>query len=83
MNIRQLLTGGLLALCGAWALAAGTSPERPITRVVRFVAGGSTDVLARALVPMMARYLKLSPVPFKGSVVSWVDQDSHEGSDHA
>ena len=57
MNIRQLLTVGLLALYGASALAAGVFPERPITLVVPFVAGGSTDVLARALVPVMERHL--------------------------
>ena len=60
MNIRLTVAGALLALlalASASALAAGTFPERPITMVVPFVAGGSTDVLARALVPVMEKYL--------------------------
>ncbi len=48
MNARRLLLG----LCAGMSLALGAQaayPERPITIVVPFPAGGSTDVIARAV----------------------------------
>ncbi|MDB5848539.1 MAG: putative Bug-like extracytoplasmic solute binding receptor, family, partial [Rhodoferax sp.] len=39
----------LLALCGAAQVASAAYPERPITLIVPWAAGGSTDILARAI----------------------------------
>jgi tripartite-type tricarboxylate transporter receptor subunit TctC len=53
----------LLAIASIVAIAAGTVagaavyPQRPITMVVTFAAGGSSDVLARAVAAAMARGL--------------------------
>lgn len=43
------LVAGLLAVIGFGAQAAGTYPSKPITMVVPFPAGGTTDVLARVV----------------------------------
>jgi tripartite-type tricarboxylate transporter receptor subunit TctC len=49
------LVAGVLAMFGAPALAA--YPERPVTVVVPFAAGGATDVIARLYADHMSRTL--------------------------
>lgn len=48
----------VLALASLWAIPARAGyPERPVTLLVGFDQGGSTDVLARQLAPYLARHL--------------------------
>ena len=56
MKRRTLLAGGIAApalLTATRALAAW--PERPITLIVPYPAGGGTDIVARTLAPMLER----------------------------
>ncbi|SMP57652.1 Bug family tripartite tricarboxylate transporter substrate binding protein [Noviherbaspirillum suwonense] len=57
MNARRILSALLLgsALCAS-AQAAGY-PEKPVTAVVTFPAGGSTDMIARAIGPKVGQLL--------------------------
>jgi len=48
MNIRSLLAGAVLALASTFAAAAGY-PERPVSVIVPFPPGGSSDMIARIL----------------------------------
>jgi len=58
MKRRQILMGaGSAALLGAAQPAWAAFPERPLTIVVPWAPGGSTDILARALGEQMARSL--------------------------
>ena len=54
-RIRRSLT--LLALCGFATLAAAEWPDKPITLVVPWAPGGSTDILARSLAEQLTRSL--------------------------
>jgi tripartite-type tricarboxylate transporter receptor subunit TctC len=47
MKRRILIAAAALAACGTAALAQGNWPAKPITYIVPFGAGGTTDVLAR------------------------------------
>jgi len=54
-HIRRCMT--LAALCGFAQLACAAWPEKPITLIVPWAAGGSTDILARALAEQLTRSL--------------------------
>ena len=53
--MKRLVCSILLAL--APALAAAAYPEKPITLIVAYPPGGGTDVVARAIVPFLEKYL--------------------------
>jgi tripartite-type tricarboxylate transporter receptor subunit TctC len=62
MSSRTWLRAGLLAVAGAAALMFATPvlavyPERPITLVVPFAAGGPTDIISRLMAEPMSRAL--------------------------
>ena len=54
-RIRRGVT--LLALCGFATLAAAGWPDKPITLVVPWAPGGSTDILARSLAEQLTKSL--------------------------
>ncbi|SFC50042.1 Tripartite-type tricarboxylate transporter, receptor component TctC [Polaromonas sp. OV174] len=54
-RIRRYMT--LTALCGFAQLASAAWPEKPITLIVPWAAGGSTDILARALAEQLTKSL--------------------------
>ena len=54
-RIRRSLAA--LALLGAASVACAAFPEKPITLIVPWAAGGSTDILARALAEQLTRSL--------------------------
>jgi tripartite-type tricarboxylate transporter receptor subunit TctC len=55
---------GMLAAAGMLAAggAAAEYPERPVTLVIGYPAGGGTDIQSRALVPYLEKYLGTSVV---------------------
>lgn len=54
----NILTKSLIAAaCGLLAMAAAAFPTKPVTIVVPYAAGGSTDVMARVLAEVMGRDL--------------------------
>lgn len=55
--LTRLLTGLLLGLAMTAGAAAQTWPERPVTMVIPFAAGGPTDVLGRVLAERMGQSL--------------------------
>lgn len=62
MSSRTWLRAGLQAVAGAAALMFATPvlavyPERPITLVVPFAAGGPTDIISRLMAEPMSRAL--------------------------
>src|SRR5690606_13149288 len=58
-TLKKLLTG--IALCVATlAASAQTWPEKPVTLVVPFPPGGSTDQVARAVMPRLTEKFKQS-----------------------
>jgi tripartite-type tricarboxylate transporter receptor subunit TctC len=57
MQRRVLLLAAALAIVGSGAVAQTRWPERPITLIVPFAAGGPTDVVARIVGDHMSRTL--------------------------
>ena len=55
--LEKLLAGCALALLGASAVQAETWPARPVTLLVPFPPGGSTDMIARTLGPKLQEKL--------------------------
>jgi tripartite-type tricarboxylate transporter receptor subunit TctC len=62
MNIRALTAAVLTIAAAVPAQAQGSFPERPITVVVPFGPGGTTDIMARILADEFARQLNGSVV---------------------
>ena len=62
----RLKTSLFFVLAAAGMLAAGGAaaeyPERPVTLVIGYPAGGGTDIQSRALVPYLEKYLGTSVV---------------------
>lgn len=56
-SCRVLAAAGMLALCSQAQAQAPTFPERPVTMVVPFGPGGTTDIMARILADEFARQL--------------------------
>lgn len=54
--MKKLLMASMLAVMGV-ASAQAEYPERPITMIVAYNAGGGTDVAARTLAPYIAKHL--------------------------
>ena len=54
-HIRRCMT--VAVLCGFSQLASAAWPDRPITLIVPWAAGGSTDILARALAEQLTKSL--------------------------
>jgi len=57
-NVPRLFAGSLLALAASAAAAAAQYPNKPITMIVPFAAGGPTDVVTRLVGEHMARTLR-------------------------
>ena len=55
LSLRRCLASVCLLLFSSGALAGGDYPQKPVTLVVPFVAGGMTDVLARQLAATMQK----------------------------
>ena len=57
--MRKSLVTGLLAACLSWsgAAMAQSYPDRPITMIIPFAAGGPTDVLGRTMAQRMSEIL--------------------------
>ena len=55
--IRQMLAAGAAGLLASVGAAQAEYPERPVTLIVAYSAGGGTDVAARSLAPFIETYL--------------------------
>jgi tripartite-type tricarboxylate transporter receptor subunit TctC len=54
---RQFLTGAMIGAALMAGPAAAQYPERDITMIVAYSAGGGTDVMARTMVPFLEKHL--------------------------
>ena len=61
-SLRSLLRAVVMAVVALPALAAAAYPEKPITLIVPWAAGGSTDILARLLSQHMTQSLHQSVI---------------------
>ena len=65
---------GLLCTLLALSSQAATFPERPLTMVIGYAAGGSTDIQGRVLAEVLAEQLgqpvKVSNIPGAGGAVA-------------
>lgn len=63
MRLKNILYGlaSVITLLGA-GQAAAEYPERPVTLVIGYPAGGGTDIQSRALVPYLEKYLGTSVI---------------------
>ena len=56
--LTRVVQAAIILLAGTTTLAAQTAyPSRPVTMVVAFAAGGSTDLIARVLAQRMGALL--------------------------
>ncbi|MFC6050106.1 tripartite tricarboxylate transporter substrate binding protein BugD, partial [Methylobacterium hispanicum] len=55
--MKRAIAIGVLAALTSFTAAAETYPQRPITMIVPFAAGGPTDVVARIVAEPMSRAL--------------------------
>ena len=67
---RRILLGSALAL-GLAGAAAAEFPERQITLVIPFAAGGSTDVVGRIVADRMSRDLRKRGFNFVGPTICY------------
>ncbi|MEP7083863.1 MAG: tripartite tricarboxylate transporter substrate-binding protein, partial [Betaproteobacteria bacterium] len=56
--MRRFLFASLFGVVAATGVQAQNWPEKPVTIVVNFPAGGSTDQIARAIAPRLSEKLK-------------------------
>lgn len=56
-KLKSLLAAAGMAACAVGAAHAASYPDKPITMIVPFVPGGSSDITARAVTPGMTKIL--------------------------
>jgi tripartite-type tricarboxylate transporter receptor subunit TctC len=90
MNRREIILSGLLAgfavAVSVPAAAQDTFPNREITFIVPWAAGGGSDAIARALAPgleeALGKSVVIQNVPGAGGVVGWKQLSNAEPDGH-